>query len=514
MQEESKNVPSVNDAEVAAKHLNTLLRFIENKKDSSDKVALDEIEQLKFHLKESIQEKNFWMKKCKSLEDENGVARLSLDSEELVGSARNVDQEEYYNPLSSRRNSRRRTNSELQVMADTIALEGRGIDTETKSPQQLRNSHSSSTNSMENSLVAKSPFRLLQCSDEQCEVFKPRNGSIRTSHHARSNVQLIWDEKPTRVLIIKKPNEPEVTNVLIRVAEYLYTMGLQVYIEPIVYNELNLPCTTTWEDESEWSDLQRGIDFVVCLGGDGTILWVTGMFDSSIPPILSFAMGSLGFLTPFNVDDRIQALSQVYKGGFHLSLRSRLSCQLVKRDSQMDSENIRSLSRQNSLATFHALNEVVIDRGPSAAVVELDCYCDGIFVTRVTADGIIIGTPTGSTAYSLSAGGSMVHPSVPAMLLTPICPHSLSFRPLLFHDSATLKITVPVDSRTSAFVSIDGHNQMELMKGDSMFVKVSSHPVPMICKDNEVEDWFTSVNSNLNWNQRRAQKPHSKIIDA
>ena len=123
----------------------------------------------------------------------------------------------------------------------------------------------------------------------------------------------------------------------------------------------------------------------------------------------------------------------------------------------------------------------------------------------------ILGTnSTGSTAYSLSAGGSMVHPSVPAMLLTPICPHSLSFRPLLFHDSATLKVAVPPTSRSTAYVSLDGKNRVELFPGDAVFVKVSSHPVPVICNTNENEDWFKSVMGNLNWNQRRAQKPFAK----
>lgn len=101
----------------------------------------------------------------------------------------------------------------------------------------------------------------------------------------------------------------------------------------------------------------------------------------------------------------------------------------------------------------------------------------------------------------------MVHPSVPSMLFTPICPHSLSFRPLLFHDSATIKITVPLTARTSAYLSLDGANRMEMHRGDTLYVQVSGHPLPLICHTTENADWFASVKTNLNWNQRRDQKP-------
>ncbi|GLD93409.1 hypothetical protein PINS_up002001 [Pythium insidiosum] len=208
-------------------------------------------------------------------------------------------------------------------------------------------------------------------------------------------------------------------------------------------------------------------------------------------------MGSLGFLTPFDVDSDIDHLTSVINGGFYMSLRSRLVGSIVRHNKE-----------QEPISGVHALNEIVVDRGPSAALVELDVFCDGLQITKIAADGIIIATPTGSTAYSLSAGGSMTHPSVPSMLFTPICPHTLSFRPLLFHDSATLKIVFPLSSRaSSAYVSFDGKNRVQLERGDSLIVRVSSYPLPAVCRVNENQDWFESMITNLNWNQRRAQKP-------
>ena len=468
----------------------------------------EELAKLKVHLKQAVAEKNRWMTKCKMME-----ASLSSlqDQHDIDGEHSSIFEQSPILGPGVPVSLRPRTNSELKFMADNIAIPARisGIFDKPNLPVHSR----SSSNIIEDdpgTMGGRVPFRLLQCSDEACEVFQPRNGSIRTSHHARSHVQLIWDERPKRVLIIKKPNEEDVSAVCTELTTYLtHEQQMQVYVEPAVLEELPLLDAKSWEDKEGWKEIKKEIDFVICLGGDGTLLWLSQLFVRSIPPVLSFAMGSLGFLTPCDYMLRHTTIERIISGGVSLSLRSRISCYLVRNSYTEDSadKNEFYFSQSNSVTSFHALNEVVIDRGPSAAVVELDCYCDDMFVTKVTADGIILATPTGSTAYSLSAGGSMVHPSVPAMLLTPICPHSLSFRPLLFHDSATLKVAVPPTSRSKAYVSLDGTNRMELCPGDAVFVKVSSHPVPIICNTTENEDWFQSVKGNLNWNQRRAQKP-------
>ena len=116
------------------------------------------------------------------------------------------------------------------------------------------------------------------------------------------------------------------------------------------------------------------------------------------------------------------------------------------------------------------LNDIVIDRGTSSSMVELDCYIDSAFLTTVHADGLIIATPTGSTAYSMSAGGSMVHPLTPSILMTPICPHTLSFRQMLLPDSTVLRIQVSENSRCAAAISFDGQFKDRLNKGDMLIV--------------------------------------------
>jgi NAD+ kinase len=157
----------------------------------------------------------------------------------------------------------------------------------------------------------------------------------------------------------------------------------------------------------------------------------------------------------------------------------------------------------------HVLNEIVVDRGPASFLSVLDIVCDNKYMTTLQGDGIIIATPTGSTAYSLAAGGSMVHPCVPAILLTPICAHTLSFRPLLLPDSSTLECFVPLDCRAGGWVSFDGKFRQELQKGDCLRVQQSLFPMPTINRANYTIDWFDALRSGFMFNERPRQS--SKI---
>ena len=157
--------------------------------------------------------------------------------------------------------------------------------------------------------------------------------------------------------------------------------------------------------------------------------------------------------------------------------------------------------------TFHILNDLVIDRGPNSCMSQLELYVEGKHLTTVQADGIVVSTPTGSTAYSLSAGGSLVHPEVPSLLLTPICAHSLSFRPMMLPDSIELRIQVPKDSRSTAWASFDGRHRVELRRGDCISVKMSRFSMACVCLEDQSSDWFESLRRCLHWNQRVRQKP-------
>ncbi|KNE72189.1 hypothetical protein AMAG_16675 [Allomyces macrogynus ATCC 38327] len=156
--------------------------------------------------------------------------------------------------------------------------------------------------------------------------------------------------------------------------------------------------------------------------------------------------------------------------------------------------------------TFQVLNELVVDRGPSAYMSQLELFGDERHLTTVQADGLVVSTPTGSTAYSLSAGGSIVHPEVSALLVTPICPHTLSFRPMLLPDSMELKVCVPPSSRNTAWASFDGRHRIELKQGDFVSITASKYPFPTICLHDQSSDWFNSLARCLRWNERQRQK--------
>lgn len=159
------------------------------------------------------------------------------------------------------------------------------------------------------------------------------------------------------------------------------------------------------------------------------------------------------------------------------------------------------------------LNEVVIDRGPSPYLSNIDLFLDGKHITSVQGDGLIVSTPTGSTAYAVAAGASMIHPSVPAIMVTPICPHSLSFRPIVVPAGVELKISVSPDSRNTSWVSFDGRNRQELFHGDSLRVTTSIYPVPSICAQDQISDWFDSLAECLHWNVRKRQKHLDELSD-
>jgi len=190
-------------------------------------------------------------------------------------------------------------------------------------------------------------------------------------------------------------------------------------------------------------------------------------------------------------------LDRCLNEGYRANMRMRFTCTVFR--------SVKRSTEALEAEQFDVLNEIVIDRGPSPWVSNLELYDDDKLLTIVQADGLILSTPTGSTAYSLSAGGSLVHPSIPAILLSPICPHTLSFRPMLLPDSAHLRVCVPKNSRATAYVSFDGRNRVELRKGDYVEIQASRFPFPTVVR--EEGEWVDTVCRTFQWNQRERQKP-------
>jgi NAD+ kinase len=318
------------------------------------------------------------------------------------------------------------------------------------------------------------------------------------------------------VMIVTKARDNQLVNLTRDLASWLMStprygseLGVNVYVDAKLRNSKRFAAADMLEAQPRFEHLLKywtpdlclsnpeKFDLVLTLGGDGTVLYTSWLFQRIVPPILSFSLGSLGFLTNFEYDRFKDHLNKVMGDeGMRVNLRMRFTC-TVYRDGALGQE----LEEGDQ---FEVLNELVIDRGPSPYVSNLELYGDNELLTVVQADGCIFSTPTGSTAYSLSAGGSLVHPDIPAILLTPICPHTLSFRPMVLSDSLLLRVSIPRNSRATAYCSFDGKGRVELRQGDHVTIAASQYPFPTVVRSGA--EWFNSVSRTLRWNTRGAQQ--------
>ena len=254
-------------------------------------------------------------------------------------------------------------------------------------------------------------------------------------------------------------------------------------------------------------------DLCITLGGDGTVLFVSSLFQKHVPPTISFSLGSLGFLTNFDFEDFKTDLPIVLKDKVRTNLRMRLQCKVYRRhEPEIDPVTGKKICYVEFVSEHHILNEITIDRGPSPFLSMLELYGDGSLLTVAQADGLIVATPTGSTAYSLSAGGSLVYPTVNAISVTPICPHTLSFRPIILPESMTLKIKVSPKARGGAWVAFDGKSRVELQRGD--FITVSSSPYVFPTVEASPTEFIDSISRSLNWNIREEQKSFTHMLSS
>ncbi|XP_055342708.1 NAD kinase-like [Paramacrobiotus metropolitanus] len=364
----------------------------------------------------------------------------------------------------------------------------------------------------------------------KAQLFHSDKGIVTTVNDP-GTTRLNWSSFPQNVLVVKKVRDLDVLEPFVQLLQYLLEKEMTIFIEQSVLSEEHLlensefanmkhKLSTFIEGCDALSDI---IDFIICLGGDGTLLYASSLFQTSVPPVMAFHLGSLGFLTPFEFVNFEKRIECVLRGHANLILRSRLHSEMLKDGRERQSMLTMSSSTESSPepetktgeddphdhTAFVVLNDVVIDRGPSPYLVNLDLFCDGRLITSVQGDGLIISTPTGSTAYAVSAGASIIHPGVPAIMITPICPHSLSFRPIMVPAGCELRVMVSDNARDPAWVSFDGRCRQKLNYGDVLKVTTSIYPLPSVCQTDQIQDWFTGLAGCLHWNVRKPQKPLS-----
>ena len=355
--------------------------------------------------------------------------------------------------------------------------------------------------------------RLMQTAASVREV--SRQLQRRSTKQAVRTVMIVTKARDNTLVELTR----ELTEWLIATPRYGKGVGVNVYVDSKLRKSTRFDapgllaqhpkCVSLlkyWTPELCWTSPEL-FDLVITLGGDGTVLFTSWLFQRIVPPVLAFSLGSLGFLTTFRFEDHKADLDRIMGDvGMRVTMRMRFTCTVYR--AAHTSSSAASLPPNEDAKiegeTHEVLNELVIDRGPSSYISSLDLYANDSLLTRFSADGLILSTPTGSTAYSLSAGGSLTYPDIPAMLLTPICPHTLSFRPMILNDSMELKIRIPPAGRGNAFVSFDGKGKVALRHGDEVVVRASRYPFPTVLS--QPMEWFDAISRTLRWNTRTADQ--------
>ncbi len=271
---------------------------------------------------------------------------------------------------------------------------------------------------------------------------------------------------PERVGIVHKVSSAEASETALFVGQFLRNKGLHVLTEE--------------------PEIARSADLVVVLGGDGTLIHAAAVLGGRPAPILGVNMGSLGFMTEVPQSELYETLELVLSGRAAVSERMKLRVHLHRggnRERAVDEE---------------VLNDVVIAKSALSRMAELDTRCSGNFVATYKADGIIVATPTGSTAYALAANGPIMYPTMRGVIIAPICPHTLTQRPLVVPDDENVEIILMND--TEVYLTLDGQKGLPLARGDRVQVKQSHNRVLLV--RNPHIDFFGILRAKLRWGER------------
>ncbi|MGD0758009.1 MAG: NAD(+)/NADH kinase [Candidatus Sulfotelmatobacter sp.] len=279
--------------------------------------------------------------------------------------------------------------------------------------------------------------------------------------------------------IISRPNRPEVAQVVPGLLTWLAGHDYKVVIDEETSHYTKGP-----EVVSRTQMSARPLNLVVVLGGDGTLLSAARATATVDVPLLGVNLGSLGFLTEVPLASLYPMLEAIGEGRAAVEQRSLMQCELLR------GEEIRG--------SYLVFNDAVLNKTALARLNTYDLYIDKVFVSSYRADGMIVATPTGSTAYSLSAGGPVLMPTVDAFVITPVSPHSLTHRPLVVPDSVEIDLVLRSDEEF-AYLSLDGQPGLDLRDGDRVRCSRSEHKVSLFHTDT---DFFHVLRTKLKWGER------------
>ena len=285
-----------------------------------------------------------------------------------------------------------------------------------------------------------------------------------------------------RVGVLVKPNQPEALRAICRLVEWCARAGISVAGGPRLERERIVHETGCAVETLEHEELVRSVDLIVALGGDGTMISTARMIGDAATPVLGVNFGTLGYLAEFAVEDMTPALDAVLAGDYTLDRRLMLAADVQRGGERLLHDRV--------------LNDVVISKSALARIVEIETWVDGKFVNCFRADGLIISTPTGSTAYNLSAGGPVIYPSMNAVVITPICPHTLSNRPLVVPDDVEFALILKTPKEEVA-LTLDGQVGIPLEYEDRIAVRKSATTFNLI--QAHTRNYFDVLRNKLKW---------------
>jgi len=281
-----------------------------------------------------------------------------------------------------------------------------------------------------------------------------------------------------KIGIIGKTGKQETLDILTELVPWLKSKGHEVYVDIENATVMNIEGTP----RSQMSSL---VDMIIVLGGDGTMIGVARLVAEKGIPILGVNIGGLGFLTAVSRDELYEVLGRVLVDDCHVEERIML--------------NACVLRHSECIAEYIVMNDVVVNKGALARIVDLETYVNNTYISTFKADGLIVSTPTGSTAYALSAGGPILYPTINSIVLAPICPHTLTNRPIVLPDD--VKIEIMLRSRNEdVFLTLDGQMGFSLRQDDIIEVKKSQYRARLYipCE----RDYFEIIRTKLKWGER------------
>ncbi len=310
----------------------------------------------------------------------------------------------------------------------------------------------------------------------------PVSETTRHSNRKATAANTMTSSSIKRIGIVLKPHQPDALKTICDLVSWLAQRGIALIGGPEIEREPIAQQTGCAVEEVEPRKLAGSVDLILVLGGDGTMIATARMMGDAEVPVLGVNYGGLGYLAEFRIEELYTALESILSGNYRLDERVMLAVELIRGSQEVTRNRV--------------LNDVVINKSALARIIEIEAYLNQQFVNSFRADGLIVSTPTGSTAYNLSAGGPVIYPSMNAVVITPICPFTLSNRPIVVPDDAVIELCLKTEQEDVA-LTLDGQVGFPLKVGDRVVIRKSQTTFKLVQPMNQ--NYFDVLRDKLRW---------------